>query len=131
MTANESIEIEVHPVKRIVVFDCIEVPIEEFFGKMELIARAAATAGQPMMLNWAEGIIFFLSPYQPESEVIIEEMLRGTMYLASVMFASMPLYQPIKKFGSFEVPIVDQTSVPNMKQLAQWLKIRINLQRAK
>ena len=125
MKENENIEIEVHPTKKIVIFDCVELSINEFFERIGLIAGVAAAAGQPTMLNWAEEIIYVPLPYQPDSEIIIEEMLKGTMYLASVMFASMPKYQPIKKFGSLDIPIVDQTSVSDMRQLAQWLRKRI------
>ena len=62
---------------------------------------------------------------QPESDVMIEQAMKGTMYLASVMFSSMPEYQSIKKLGALEVPIIDQTSIPYMRQVGQWLKKRI------
>ena len=107
--------------KRIVIFECTEFSIEELFKRVELLVRS----GQPVALNWAEGIAFLAVPYQPESDVIIEQAMKGTMYLASVMFSSMPEYQSIKKMGALEVPIIDQTPSPHMRQVAQWLKKRI------
>jgi hypothetical protein len=121
MKENEKIEIFTQPIKKIVVFECTELSNEEFFQRMELIAKS----GQPLMLNWAEGIVFLFLPYQPNSDVIIEEALKGTVYWAGVTFSSMPKYQLIKKFGAREIPIVDQTSIPFLRQVAQWLKKRI------
>jgi len=120
MKENEKIEIIVQPIKKIVIFDCTELSNEEFFQRIELIAKS----GQPLMLNWAEGIVFIFLPYQPSSDVIIEEALKGTTYWAGATFSSMPKYQPIKRFGAREVPIVDQTSIPHLRQVAQWLKKR-------
>jgi len=118
---EEKIEIIVQPIKKIVIFHCMEFSIEEFFKRMELMA----ISGQPVVLNWSEGIVFLPVPYQPNSDIMIEEALKGTMYWATVIFSSMPEYQPIKKFGAREISIIDQTSVPYLRQVAQWLKKEI------
>jgi hypothetical protein len=118
---GEDIEITVQSVKKIVIFECTEFSAEELFKRIELIA----ISGEPVALNWAEGIVFLALPYQPESDIIIKEALKGTMYWGTVMFSSMPKYQPIKKFGGREVPIIDQTPISYLRQVAQWLKKRI------
>jgi len=117
---EEKIEVTVQPIKKIVIFECTEFSIEEFFKRIELIAMS----GEPVALSWAEGIVFLASAYEPDSDIMIEEALKGTMYLASVMFSSMPKYQPIKKMGAREIPIIDQTPIPYLRQVAQWLKKR-------
>ena len=122
---EEEIEIIVQPIKKIVIFECTQLPNEEFFKRIELMAISMAMSGQPLVLNWAEGIVFLSLPYQPDSDIIIDEAMKGTIYLAGVMFSSMPKYQTIKKFGAREVPIIDQTSIPYLRQVAQWLKKRI------
>jgi hypothetical protein len=122
---EEEIEIIVQPIKKIVIFECTQLPNEEFFKRVELMAMSMAMLGQPLVLNWAEGIVFLSLPFQPESDIIIEQAMKGIVYWAGVMFSSMPKYQPIKKFGAREVPIIDQTSIPYMKQVAQWLKKRM------
>jgi len=118
---KEEIEIIVQPIKKIIIFECTQLPNEEFFKRVELIA----VSGQPIALNWSEGIVFLAGPYQPDSDIIIEDALKGTMYWEGVIFSSMPKYQSIKKFGAREVPIIDQTSIPYLRQVAQWLKKRI------
>lgn len=118
MEEKKKVDIIFQPIKKIVIFNYTEFPKEEFFKRMELIA----SVGQPIASNWAEGIVFLFSPYQPESDVIIQEALKGTMYLDSVIFTLMPKYQPILKIGAREIPIVDQTTVPHLSQIAKWLK---------
>ena len=118
---EEKIEITVQPIKKIVIFECTEFSIKELFKRVELMFRS----GHPIALNWAEGVVFLAMRYQPDSDVMIEQALKGTMYLASVIFSSMPEYQSIKKMGALEVPIIDQTPIPHLRQVAQWLKKRI------
>jgi len=118
---DEEIEITVQPIKKIVIFECTEFSTKEFFKRVELIVRT----GHPIALSWAEGIVFLVMPYQPNSDVMIEQALKGTMYLASVMFSSMPKYQSVKKMGAREIPVIDQTPIPYLRQVAQWLKKRI------
>ena len=102
-------------------FECTELTNEEFFQRIELMAKT----GQPIALNWAEEIVFLPVPYQQDSEIIIEQALKGTFYWAVVIFSSMPKYQSIKKFGAREIPIIDQTPIPYLRQVAQWLKKKI------
>ena len=115
---EQPIEIALQPITKLVIFECVAFPIDEFFKRVELVAMS----GQPVVLNWAEGIVFLPLPYQPNSDVIIEEALKGTMYWASVMYSLMPTYQSLKKFGAREVPIINQTLVPYLRQVAEWLK---------
>lgn len=121
MEMTEKIEVIVQPIKKIIIFECTKLSNEEFFQRIELIART----GQPVVLNWAEEIVFLPVPYQQDSKIIIEQALKGTFYWAAVIFSSMPKYQSIKKFGAREIPIIDQTSISYMRQVAQWLKKKI------
>lgn len=118
---HDRIEIVVSPVKKIVVFECTELSIEEFFERIRLMAMS----GLPIALNWSEGIVFIASPYQPNSDVIIEQTLKGTIFWGGLIFAPIPEYEAIKKLGGREVPIIDQTSIRHLRQVAQWLKKKL------
>jgi len=118
---HEKIEITVSPIRKIVIFECTKLSIEELFTRVELMAMS----GMPIALNWSEGIVFFGVPYQSDSDLIIEQALKGTIYWSTLIFSPMPNYQPIKKVGGREVPIIDQTSIPFLNQVAQWLKKRL------
>ncbi len=123
MTENVKVEIAVQPIKKIVIFQCTEFSIEEFNKRIELMAKS----GQPVLLNWAEGMVFLPVPYHPDSEVITKYALKGTIFWSALMFSSMPKYQPIKKFGALEIPVVNQTSIPYFRQVALWLKNKRNI----
>lgn len=125
MEKENKIEIVEHPIKKFIILSATQLSSEEFFKRMDLTARALAMAGQPLMLNWAEGIVFLIAPYHSDSDIIIEETLKGTQYLQNVVFASMPRYEPARKTSGGEIPIIDQTSLTEMKQIALWLKNRI------
>ncbi len=122
MEKENKIEIIENPIKKIVILSSAQISLEEFFKRAEFFAMA----GQGIILNWAEGIVFLVVFLQSDSDIIIEETLKGTQYLATVLFASMPKYESIKKVGGVrEIPIVDQTSISHMRQIAQWLKEKI------
>jgi hypothetical protein len=122
MEKENKIEIVENPIKKIVILSSAQISLEEFFKRAELFAMA----GQPIMLNWAEGIVFLIVPFQSDSDILIEETLKGTQYLSTVLFASMPKYESMKKVGGVrEIPIVDQTSISDTRQIAQWLQKKI------
>lgn len=121
MKENEEIEISLRTVKKIIILQCTKFPIGEFFERIELMVKSSP---QPIGLNWAEGIVFLALPYQPNNDIVVEQALKGTSYWAAVIFSQMPKYQPLKKMGAREVPIIDQSAIPHLKKVAQWLKNR-------
>jgi hypothetical protein len=121
MQMENKIEIVEQPVKKIVILSSSRFSLDEFFQRTELMIRA----GQPFALNWVEGVVFIFSPYLPDSEAMVEEALQGIHYWSSLAFAAMPKYEPIKRFGAIEIPIINQSSVPELKQVGDWLKQKI------
>ena len=117
---EKEIEIEYRPIKKVTIFQTLELSIDELFKRAGLIVRT----GQPLTLHWAEGIVFFYAPFHPECDIVTEEAMKGNMYWASVIFSSMPKYEPLKKIGGIEIPIMDQTPDPILRQIARWLKDR-------
>lgn len=120
MEEENTTQVMVKPIKQVIIFECTELTSKEFFERMSLIVRSR----QPIQLNWAEGVIFVASPYQPKSDIIIKEALKGIIYWSSVIFTSMPKYERTMKFGAFAAPIIDRTSNPTLRNIAEWLKKR-------
>ena len=120
MSEIEQVEIEVRPIKKIIVFEILRLNIEELLERMGLMVRV----GQLAPLQWAEGIVFFATPFHPECEVIVKEAMKGNVYWGGVVFAEMPKYEPAKKIGGIEIPIVNQTPSSHIRQVTQWLKKR-------
>ena len=74
MKENKEVEIVSVPIKKIIILNSTKFSIEEFFKRIELIAKT----GQPVGLSWSEGILFLHFPYHPNSDIIIEQALEGT-----------------------------------------------------
>jgi len=121
MQESEKVEISLRPIKKIVILNCTKFRIEEFFKRIEMMA----ISGEQVALNWAEGIVFLALPYQAHNDIIVEQALKGTRYWTGVIFSQMPKYQSIKKIGAREIPIIDQTADPQLRQVAQWLRKRL------
>ena len=121
MKEMNGIDIEIQPIHKIVTFECNKFTKEEFFKRISLVVRSR----QSVQLNWAEGIVFVITPYQPNSDVVIKEALKGTVYWSNVIFAKMEKYEPVLKFGAFEIPLFDQSTNSILKEVALWLKERL------
>ena len=118
MSETENIAIEARPVKKVVIFETLRLSIGELLKRTGLLAGT----GQLVSLQWAEGIMFLAAPFHPECDVMVKEAMKGNMYLGSVIFAEMPKYEPMKKVGGIEIPVMDQTPSPVFRQVAQCLK---------
>jgi hypothetical protein len=79
MNESEKIEIEIRPVKKIVIFEALKLSVNELLNRMGLLARA----GQLVPLNWSEGIVLLATPFHPECDVIVEEAMKGNMYFGN------------------------------------------------
>jgi Tfp pilus assembly PilM family ATPase len=52
----------------------------------------------------------------------MEHYLKGRIYWSSVSFALMPKYATSIKLSGFEVPVIDVSEHPVLKETAKWLK---------
>ena len=117
-------EIVFQPIKKLIIFQLMELSNAEFFKRISLFAGS----DQPIVLNWAEGVLFIGLPYEPNSRRIIDEALEGTRYLEVMIFTCMAKYEPSKRLGVREIPIIDQTADAYLSQVAKWLKGRIKIE---
>jgi hypothetical protein len=117
-------EIVFQPIKKLIIFQLMELSNSEFFKRIGLFAGSE----QPIVLNWAEGVLFIGMPYESNSEKIIDEGLKGTRYLEIMIFTCMAKYEPSKRLGVREIPIIDQTADTYLSQVAKWLKERIKIE---
>jgi len=118
---EEKLEVEYRPLKKLVVLESVEMPQKEL---LESLVAQIKLSGQPVALHWAEGIVFYAIPLDTQSDLILDEMLKGTAYWASVSYAKMPSYQPVAKIGGVEIPVINQSRSPSIRQIAEWLKKR-------
>ena len=84
--------------------------------------------GQPVSLNWTEGIVFIHSVMEPTTDELVQEYLKGRLYYIGVSFALMDKYEPSVTYkspqGEIAVPIINVSSSQILSELAKWLKAR-------
>ena len=108
-----------------------ELVIKDFskFEKLEdmiYIFAQLRAVGQPVALNWAEGVVFIHTVMEPITNELVEEFLKGRLYCIDVNFALMERYQPQVTYkspqGEIAVPIINVSSNQIFSELAKWLK---------
>jgi hypothetical protein len=76
--------------------------------------------GQPILLNWCEGIVFVSQPIPPPE--LPEEYVKGELYIASISFAPMTEFAHNVKAGNMEMPVIDVSRSPLSQELGRFLK---------
>jgi len=116
-------KITYEPFKEIIVKDYLK------FEKLDDLIYAFAQLrglGQPVSLNWAEGVVFVHSVMPPTTDELVEEYLKGRLYYVGVSFALMDKYEHFAKYetpqGEVAVPIINVSSSQILSELAKWLK---------
>ncbi len=111
------VEIIHEPLKRIIVREVVR------YDSPQQLVNALAfimKMGQPILLTWAEGVVFVSQPIPPPE--MPDEYVRGEVYIASVSFAPMPDYSSTVKSGNIEMGVIDVSRSPLSQELARFLK---------
>ncbi len=108
------------PFKQIVIME------KTFFSTPEEMARftSVIAGGKLAGLYWVEGVVFLYFPLPASTVVVAKELLEnGKVYWTFVGYALMPKYAPvIETKEKMIVPVVDISSDPILRKVAQWLK---------
>lgn len=100
-------EIEFRPIKKIVILEELK-----YTSTKDLFV--AAVAGKPpdvpVMLLWAEGVVFIHSVIPLDSEEIIKNRIQGTVYWVYVGYAKMDGYKEEINVGLHTIKIIKVTS---------------------
>ena len=108
------------PFKQIIIME------KTFFSTPEEMARftSVIAGGKLAGLYWVEGVVFLYFPLPASTAVVAKELLEnGKVYWTFVGYALMPKYAPvIETKEKMIVPVVDISSDPILRKVAQWLK---------
>ena len=108
------------PFKQIVIME------KTFFNSPEDIARftSVIAGGKLAGLYWVEGVVFLYFPLPASTTAVAKELLEnGKVFWTFVGYALMPKYAPIiETKEKMIVPVVDISSDPILKSVAEWLK---------
>ena len=114
------VEIVCSPPKQLVILECTQYPsMEALSGTIATIIRV----GQPLVLRWAEGVTFSYSLLPPSTDSLMKEFLKGRIYWTDVVFALMPEYKPAIKVGTLDIPVIDVSPNPILREAAEWMRL--------
>ena len=96
------------------------------FNSPEEIARftSVIAGGKLAGLYWVDGVVFLYFPLTASNTAVAKELLeKRKVYWTYVGYAMMPRYmQTIETKEEMIVPVVDISSGPILKSVADWLK---------
>lgn len=98
--------------------------VEYQLGKLAETCALLLDSGRPLILSWAEGVVFHHQPLPLNTKELLRERMRGKIYWASVIFAAMPEYRPRLKVGPRDIPVLMNPN-PVLRNVAAWLKTRL------
>lgn len=114
-------EIEFRPINKIVILEELKYnSVDDLFAD----AVAGKPPDVPVILLWADGVVFLPSAMPPESEEIIKSRIQGTVYWQNVGYAKMDRYEEEKSVGMHTIKIIKATS-PALIDAAKKLKERL------
>jgi hypothetical protein len=108
------------PYKKIVVHEAIKYSFDELVSEVLLQARALGGTSVPS-IGWCEGVAFIIQQF-PLTDAIVEEMLRGVVHYAGVLYAIKENYEPEVRTPMGIVRLINRCNNPNFVRLARFLK---------
>lgn len=116
-------EIVVEPWKKLVIHELLEYKFEDL---AKLVATQSVQQGGTAIptISWAEGVAFLISPFPDESEVIIEEKLRGIIHYNTILFALKPVFEAeiFMRGSQVRINLIDVGTNEIFRLLAKTLK---------
>jgi hypothetical protein len=120
MSESPEVNVSYEPFREIVIMEKTK------FNSAEEIARftSVIAGGKLAGLYWVDGVVFLYFPLTASNTAVARELLeKRKVYWTYVGYAMMPRYlQTIETKEKMIVPVVDISSDPILKAVAQWLK---------
>lgn len=117
---KDDVTITYEPFKEIVIME------KNRFESPDEIARftSVIAGGKLAGLYWVDGVVFLYFPLASATAAVAKELMeKQKVYWTFVGYAEMPKYSPtIETKEKMIVPVVNISSDPLLKKVAQWLK---------
>ena len=112
-------EISIEPWKKLVIHEVIEYSFEDWVTQ---IAFSSKTAGGAIpTINCTNGVVFLLFNF-PDTNIIVEEKIKGVLHWSSVMFALKEKYERQIIKDNATINLIDVSVNDIFKELANKLK---------
>jgi len=119
MNKNE-VSVKYEPFKEIVIMEKTQFPTPDDIARFTSVIAGGKLAG----LYWVDGVVFLYFPL-PASTATVAKLLieTGRVYWTFVGYSIMPKYAPtIETKEKMIVPVIDISTDPVLRKVAQWLK---------
>jgi hypothetical protein len=113
------VDIVCSPPKQLVILECTRYPSLDALAK---VVAVVISAGESVILKWADGVAFMYTFLQPTTDELVSELLKGRVFWSEVYYAEMPEYKQSIRVGTLDVPVLDMSPNPLLKEAARWLK---------
>jgi len=113
------VEIVCNPPKQLIILECTRFPTIEALAK---VIAVVISAGESVILRWTEGVAFMYTHLQPTTEDLMSELLKGRVYWSDVVYAEMQEYKPSIRVGTLDIPVIDVSPNPLLRDAAKWMK---------
>ena len=116
-------EVIIEPYKKIVIHEAIEYRFDDYVDLVLTGARAAGGTTIPI-IQWCNGIVFQVVPFNLNSEKVIEQQLEGVVHYSTVSFALKERYEPEVRLALGTLRMVNASANSNFIAVAEILKQR-------
>ncbi len=114
-------KIKYKPAEELIILEKVEYTLQQMAETGAMIQDT----GRPVILNWAEGVVFHHLPLPFNTKDLLKERQSGRIYWASVIYAPMPEYRPTFEVGPRDIPVV-ATPNPLLIEAAGWIKSQMS-----
>lgn len=112
-------EITIEPWKKLIIHEVIEYSFDDWMTQIAFSSKT--TGGAIPTINWANGIVFQSFNF-PDTNIIVEEKLKGVLHWSSVMFAIKEKYEKQLIKDNATINLIDVSVNEIFKKLADRLK---------
>lgn len=112
-------EISIEPWKKLVIHEIIEYGFDDWMVQIAFSSKSAG--GAIPTINWANGIVFQSFNF-PDTNIVVEEKIKGILHWSSVMFAVKEKYERQLIKDNATINLIDVSVNEIFKELADKLK---------
>lgn len=113
-------EFKIEPYERIVIHELVEYALSDLIDLILIGTQAAGGTTIPLV-QWADGVVIQIQSFNPNSDVIIGEQMKGTVHYASVRFARKEAFEKEIHGQKGTVRLIDASASPTIRGLASFL----------
>lgn len=121
-----NLQISIEPYTKIVIHEVIELSFHDIIDQMINQTRAVGGATIPM-LSWCNGVVFQIASFNPNSEEIIKESLKGIIHYSAVTFALKKDFEREIMRPGGTVLLVNQSANVNFVAMTELMKMQAKL----